>query len=410
MNSLEYIYSKNRGDYQRDNFDEFLRKIKFSFSRPAIHIAGTNGKGSVAHFLHDIYMANGYKVGLFTSPDDPLEMSKICGKCIEISYIDKKIDEYRKLIDKYDLSTFEIQVFITLSWFNDNNVDIAIIECGMGGEYDATNIFAPVLSIITSIDFEHAEFLGASLSEIALHKAGIIKEEVPVLIGNIEGDALTVIVDKCKRESSKLVVVDRYHNLHKEDGYSIFDYRPYHDLKIPSLASYRVYNAGLAIEATNILMDSFPVQEDKLKEGLASSKLKCRFEVVNKSPLIMLDGAHNPEGMISLRKEIDLNYGGKGFNIKVVFASFRDKNISLMLPEISLIGEVTLTTFENGRARDDSDYFLYLDDYKYNCDYKALIDSLISEAEENTMILVTGSLTFTYVVRNYLKEKGLLNA
>lgn len=406
MDVMEYILSKQRNDYQKDNFDDFLRKIKFSFNIPAIHITGTNGKGSVSTFLKDIYNCNHYKVGLFTSPDDFFEMIKIGDEPINIAYVESTINEYKKLFDKFDLSTFEIQTFIAFKWFIDQKVDLAIIECGMGGAFDATNIFTPVLSIITSVSIEHSEFLGVSLSEIALHKAGIIKQDIPVLIGNIEGDALTVIVNKTKETNSKLVVVDNYHHLAKENGISTFDYRPYYGLKIKSLAEYRIIAASLAVEATNILAALFPVKEEELKAGLLKSKLKCRFEILNTKPVIILDGAHNPHGINQLRKEMDDNFGGQKTHI--VFASFKDKNIALMLPEIGLIGDITLTTFDNRRAREEGDYFLYLEDYKFENDFKSLIDNLITSYPEDN-ILITGSLTFTYVVRKYLKEKGLVN-
>ena len=406
MDAVSYILSKSRGDYQRDNFDSFLKKIKFEFDIPAIHITGTNGKGSTAYFLKDIYTKNGYKVGLFTSPDEICEMIKIGDKCCEFAYIESIVDEYKKLFEKYDLSTFEIETFIAFKYFLDNKVDIAIIECGMGGEFDATNIFIPLLSIITSISIEHSEFLGVSLSEVAAHKSGIIKKNVPVLIGDVEGDALNVVVSKAKKENSKIIMIDKYHKyVVGSDGIS-FDYRPYYGLKVSSVAFYRVYDACLAIEATNILKEQFPVKDDLLKEGLLVSKLKCRFEVIDYKPVIVLDGAHNPHGIHRLREEFDSCYPGR--NVQIVFASFRDKNISLMLPEISLIGTVHLTTFDNGRARNESEYFLYLDDYDYANDYKTLIDKIISENPDD-VLLVTGSLTFTYVVREYLKQKGIIN-
>ena len=405
MDVISYILSKNRGDYQRDNFDSFLKKVKFEFDIPAIHITGTNGKGSTAYFLKDIYTKNGYKVGLFTSPDELQEMIKIGDICCEITYIESVIEEYKKLIEKYDLSTFEIETFIAFKYFLDNKVDIAIIECGMGGEFDATNIFTPVLSIITSISIEHSEFLGVSLSEVAAHKSGIIKRDVPVLIGDVEGDALNVVVSKAKKENSQIIMVDKYHNYLFDNG-SVFDYRPYYGLKINSGAKYRVYDACLAVEATNILKEQFPVKEDLLKEGLLVSKLKCRFEVIDYKPLIVLDGAHNPHGINKLREEFDARYPGR--NVQIIFASFRDKNISLMLPEISLIGKVHLTTFDNGRARTENEYFLYLEDYDYCNDYKSLIDKYITENPDD-ILLITGSLTFTYVVRDYLKQKGIIN-
>lgn len=407
MNGVEYIHSKHRNDYQREQFDDFLHKIKFSYNVPSIHVTGTNGKGSVTTFLKDIYAANGYKVGVFTSPDTIYEMIKINDTQIDDKYIDKTVGDYKKYFEKYGLSAFEIETFIAFKWFMDNHVDLAVIECGMGGEIDATNIFKPVLSIITSISIEHSEFLGVSMSQIALHKSGIIKEEVPVIIGSgIEGDALDVIVSRAKEENSKLIVLDSYHHLHLDGDNYVFDYRPYYNLEISSKAEYRVFAASIAIEATNVLINQFPIKEDALKEGLKRSKLKCRFEVIKGTPEIILDGAHNPHGIMQLRQEFDKVYPGR--KVHVVFAAFRDKNIANMLPEIGLIGNIYLTTFDSPRAREEGEYFLYLEDYKFYNDYKSLLDTLISENPDD-IILVTGSLTFTFEVRKYLKEKGIIN-
>ena len=404
MDALSYLAGKNRSDYQRDNFDAFLDKIKFHFDRPAIHIAGTNGKGSTATFLKDIYIANGYKVGYYNSPNSLQEMIMVNDKNIPLEYIEKIIDEYHKLFDKYDLSKFEIETFIAFQYFMDEKVDLAVIECLMGGEYDATNIFTPVLSIITSISIEHSDYLGVSFSDIALHKAGIIKDNIPALIGKtIEGDALQVIVDKCKETDSKLYISDETHHVHKDGGYTIFDYRPYYELKIRYLSTYALKDAALAVEATNILKESFPVFEDKLKAGLAKSFIKCRFEIVNDR--IILDGAHNPEGIVELRKSMDENFSQR--KVHVLFAAFKDKNISLMLPEISLLGDVTLTTFDNARAREQEDYFLYLDDYHFNDNFEVALNDLANNNPEE-VILVTGSLTFTYLVRDYLIKSGLI--
>ena len=404
MDVFSYLASKTRSDYQRDNLDAFLEKIKFHFNIPAIHIAGTNGKGSTATFLKDIYLSNGYKVGYYNSPNSFQEMIMVNNTGIPLEYAEKVINEYHKLFDKFDLSKFEIETFIAFQYFIDEKVDIAIIECLMGGEYDATNIFVPNLSVITSISIEHSDFLGVSFRDIAAHKAGIIKDDIPCLIGDtIQGDALQVIVDKCKECDSKLYIVDQTHHVRKENDYTIFDYRPYYDLKIRYLSTYSLKDAALAVEATNILKDRFPIEEAKLKEGLAKSFIKCRFEIINDR--IVLDGAHNPEGMVELRKSMDENFGGR--TIHSLFACFRDKNISLMLPEISLLGDVTITTFENARAREEEDYFLYLEDYHYNDNFKAALLDLINNYPED-IILVSGSLTFTYVVREFLIQQGLL--
>ena len=398
MSVLEEINSYNRNDYQRDNFDAFLRKIGFKYDIPSIHVSGTNGKGSTCNYINNIYIASGRKVGLFISPcyESMLDMIRVNNEFISIGYVENIFKEYKKYFDKFDLSSFEIITFIAFKYFIDQKVDIAIIECGMGGEIDATNIFKPILSIITNITSEHTNFLGVSISEIALHKAGIIKNEVPLLIGEIEGDALDVLVNKAKETKSKIYKVDHYHSLNLTDEGYTFEYRPYNEVKITSKSLSSVLDACLALEAVNILQDTFPVDINEVKDGLYKPTLDSRFNIIEGKPTFVIDGAHNPDAIIKLRKDMELVFPGK--SVHIVFASFKDKNITVMLPEIGLLGELLLTTFEHSRSREESDYFLYLEDYKFHCDHKELIKSL-KETYPEDVILITGSLAFANLVK-----------
>ncbi len=403
MSVLENISAYNRNDYQRDNFDSFLKKISFKYDIPSIHVTGTNGKGSTCNYINNIYISSGRKVGLFLSPcyESMLDMIRVNNEYIPLSYVEEIFKEYKKYFDKFNLSSFEIITFIAFKYFIDQKVDIAVIECGMGGEVDATNIFKPILSIITNISSEHTNFLGVSISEIALHKAGIIKNEVPLLIGEIEGDALDVIVNKVKSTKSKIYKVDHYHALQlTEEGY-LFDYLPYEGLIVPSKSLSSVLDASIAIEAINILKSDYPVNEAAIFEGLRKSTLDSRFNIIKGQPTIVIDGAHNPDAIAKLRKDMELVFPDK--TIHVVFASFKDKNITAMLPEIGLLGELLLTTFNHIRAREESDYFLYLEDYKFNSNHIALIKSL-KETYPEDVILITGSLAFANLVKKEINN------
>ena len=403
MSVLEEIASYKRDDYQRDNFDSFLKKAGFSYTIPSIHVAGTNGKGSVCNYINNIYIANGKKVGLFISPAEKslLDMIRVNNNNISLEDVEKIFKEYRKYFDKYDLSSFEITTFIALRHFMNQHVDIAVIECGMGGEVDATNIFTPVLSIITNVSVEHTNFLGVSLSEIALHKAGIIKDKVPVLIGEIEGDALDVLIEKAKDCKTKILKVGHYlKETLTPTGYE-FGYGLYEGLKIKSFSLSSVQDAALALEAINILSEVYPVSADDIRIGLYKDKLAARFEIIEGNPTLVIDGAHNPDAIKRLRADMDNVFQDR--NIHVVFASFKDKNITSMLPEIALLGEVYLTTFNHVRAREEADYFLYLEEYKFNPDHIALIKEMKSLYPED-VILVTGSLAFANLVYQEIKD------
>ena len=400
-----YFDAFRTGDYQRYNFDNFLSSIRFSYNVPSVHITGTNGKGSTATYLAAIYNANGYKVGLFTSPFlyEPNEMISINGKPISDEDFLRIINSHKKEIDKYELSAFEIQTFVAFTYFQENGCDIAIIECGMGGETDATNIFTPVLSIITSVSLEHTGFLGYSISEIAAQKAGIIKEEVPVLVGNLPQDAMTVVAKIAKENKSNLLSIGHYVNKEfHNDGFS-FDYGEIKGIKIKSLADYSLNDVSLALEALYSLKNRFPYDIEKCKEGLFNVSMPCRLEVVHENPRIIVDGGHNPEAIESLCKTSIRNVVvGNGFHI--VFACFRDKNVGNMLNFLgALTNDLTLTTFDNPRARVEDEYFLFLGDYKFESDAKELLKTKINEFPNDT-ILVTGSLAFAALVRKWFKD------
>ena len=392
------------GDYQRENFDNFLSKINFHYDIPSIHITGTNGKGSTANYIASMYIANGYKVGLFTSPffDEPNEMISINGEKISDDDFMAIYSQYKKEIEKYDLSAFEIQTLVALTYFQNNKCDIAVIECGMGGLIDATNVFTPILSIITSVSLEHTDYLGYSISEIAFQKAGIIKDEVPVLLGGLPEEAITVILKKAKECKSKMFYLGHYVNKeYLPDGFS-FDYGEIKGLKIESIADYSVNDACLALEAIYTLKDRFIYDEEKVKQGLASISIPCRLEIVNKQPRVIADGAHNPEAIDALCKNTIHNVT-EGKPIHVVFACFRDKNLGNMLSTLGAItDDLTMTTFDHPRARKEEEYFLFLGDYKFEEDAKTLIRNKMNEFPDD-VILVTGSLAFAALVRRWFR-------
>ena len=389
-------------DYQRDNFDSFLKKNKLSFNLPAIHIAGTNGKGSTANYIASIYQSAGYKVGLFTSPElyELNEMIKVNGVDITDKEMEAVILDKKKEINKAELSTFEIITFVALTHFINQKCDICVIECGMGGEVDATNVFTPILSIITSVSLEHTSFLGKSISEIALNKAGIIEDDVPVLIGDLPEDAVSVISEEAKDHNSKIYGVSEAHQpTPNNEGY-VFSYGTHYDLQIKSNALYSVNDACLALDAIDILKNQFPVLEDKIHEGLASVKMPCRMDILESDPLTIIDGAHNPEAFEKLAKSLQKGRFNK--NIRVLLASFKDKNIIQMLSIIGSISEsITLTTFDHPRARKEEDYFLFISDYEFN---ENAIDAYhkLKEQYPEDIILITGSLAFAAYMKKRL--------
>ena len=405
MNSInelnEFFDQRSLTTYSRENYDRYLKKEGFVFNIPSIHITGTNGKGSTAKYLYEIYRAQGYKVGLFSSPSTTtiFEMIQVDGKEISEDEYLALFNRLEKGFEKYELSTFEMQTVLALTYFKECGLDLAIIEVGMGGYIDATNIFTPCLSIITSVSLEHTAYLGKSVSEIADNKAGIIKLDVPVLLGKLEDTAMFAIRQRAKEMEAPITIVDDFHNEVIGQDKITFDYRPYKGLELSTLATYQLKNASIAVEAVKMLQDQFAVSEESIRKGLKSNLLPSRFEYVKKN--VMVDGAHNPEAMKALTETLSKV---EQRPIHVVFAAFRDKNIDQMLIPLGLISnDVVLTTFKHKRARTEDEYFLYLGDYKFVEDYLGYIKELETQYPDD-LILVTGSLCFAGIVREALKN------
>lgn len=404
----EFFDSFRIGEYQRANFDAFLEHVKFEYNVPSIHITGTNGKGSTTCYIAGIYAENGYKTGVFKSPFlfKPNEMISVNGKKINDEEFMNIYNRYEKDIKKFDLSAFEIQTFVAFTYFQESKCDIAVIECGMGGLIDATNIFDPVLSIITTIALEHTDALGYSISEIAAQKAGIIKEERPILIGELPEEAIKVIVSTAKENKSKVFYLGHYVNKKLTDDGYVFDYGDFYQTKISSIADYSVNDAVMALEAVTVLKEQFPIDNEKSKQGLFKVKMECRMDIVHDKPLVIVDGAHNPQAMAVLcEKAIYPVTMGKP--IHAILACFRDKNLGGLLSSLGAItDDLTLTTFDNPRARTEEEYFLFAADYPFANDAKALIKEKM-EQFPGDVILVTGSLAFAAYVKSLFKDGEL---
>lgn len=387
--------------YQRDNFDAFLEKIKFKYNVPSVHIAGTNGKGSTAIYLANIYKEAGYKVGLFTSPHliNINESILINGEPIKDEDILAIVNNNKKLIEKFNLSSFEVLCFCAFTHFTNHKCDVAIIECGMGGEIDATNVFNPILSIITSVSLEHTSFLGKSLTEVALHKGGIIKYKIPLIIGDFANDATTTLLNIAQDLSAPVYSITSCSNLEINDSGIKFDYGRLYGIHLNTLFEYETINARYAIEGVDILKDKFPLSDEAIKQGLNKTNILCRGEIILKEPLVILDGAHNPEAMKSFKESMQKI--SKDKQIFVIFANFYDKNLIQILSEV---GEITpniiFTTFPSPRARKKEDYLLY-EEYEYVDDFISRYHKIKNDYPES-IIIFTGSLAFVGLVRHLL--------
>ncbi len=385
--------------YERSHFDSFVKDRGLSLKVPFIHLAGSNGKGSTASFLYRSYLAAGYKTALFSKPFlyEEKEMISYLGEDIGDEQFASYVEAMKGDFQRYGLSAFEALVAVAYAYFNDVKPDLAIIESGMGGKLDATNIATdvPLLSIVTSVSLEHTRFLGDSISSIASHKAGIIKNDVPFLMGHVPTEATKVLETEARKKNSPAKTVSNVQNVSYQSPYLHFDYGPYRDLLIPSMATYLAIDAALSIEAILMLRLSFPVGEAAIRKGLMDGVLPCRME---SHPPFIFDGAHNPEAARALAASLSSALKKKPI---LVFASFKDKDakaeLDLLAPAFE---EVHLTTFDHKRAMGRDDFASRGCMYPFDDDLSSLVSRLLT-THRNRRIVFAGSLAFASYARQF---------
>lgn len=286
-------------------------KVKF------IQVAGTNGKGSTAAYLTSILSEAGIKVGRYTSPAvfSSTEQYFACGSCISESEYAKgmtAVAEAAACLDGETPTAFEQETALAFWYFAQKGCELAILEAGLGGDMDATNIVTTtVCSIITSISMDHCRILGNKLSEIAAHKAGIIKPGAPVICIEQKEDAMETIRAAAKAADTPLYEVhrDEVRQIFSDKRESIVFFREFENLHLKMLGSCQPENAALAVQAASVLSRSYPIEKKHIYDGIEKTRWSGRFELHSGSPDIILDGAHNPDGIRRLRESVNQMFG-----------------------------------------------------------------------------------------------------
>lgn len=333
------------------------KKLKF------VHVAGTNGKGSFCSMLESVLRAAGYKTGLYTSPyiKEFNERMRVMGENIPDDVLAELTEKIRPIADsmKDKPTEFELITAIAFRYFYESGCEVVVLEAGMGGRLDSTNIIRnPLLSVITGIALDHTDYLGDTVEKIAAEKAGIIKDSAPVLYGGEDNCAREVIRRTANERGSSFFDVDYNNVLNLSstlDG-STFDYKSHTDVKINLLGLYQPKNASLVLEAIDILRnEGLQISEDAVKQGLRDARWLARFEILSKEPLIIFDGAHNPQGITSAVASIKHYF--KDEKIYVLTGVLRDKDYNFIARELSKIARRAFTlTPQSPRALSAESY------------------------------------------------------
>lgn len=327
-------HSLNSIKYFMNEYNNFYKKMKF------IHVAGTNGKGSCVEIISNILIKNGYSVGKFISPHLIRYNERISINNSEISdeemmslveELKPKISVYNSVSEE-NLSLFELETIMALLYFYRNNVDFVVLETGLGGLYDATNIVNPLVSVITSIGYDHVHILGSTLSEIANQKAGIIKENSNTVFFSQNSEVDKVIIDTCKRKNNRLHLLSKNDiaNYNFDSNYQYFDFKDFKQVPIILKGTKQIQNAAICIECMNVLNNlGYKIKKEAIIDGLKSVVHKARIETLSKNPLIIYDGAHNESAIKNLQSVINTYY--KNYKKIYVVSVLKRKDYNKML-------------------------------------------------------------------------------
>jgi dihydrofolate synthase/folylpolyglutamate synthase len=380
-----------------------------------IHVGGTNGKGSVCKFLESILVRSGYNVGVYTSPHLQRFSERFVVNSEEISEFEvvHLIEKVKPIVDdmvkNYNTPTFfEIVTAMTLQYFKNKKVDFAIIEVGLGGRFDATDIVNPFVTIITNVTLDHQDKLGNKIEDIAFEKAGIIKQEVPVITA-ASGTTLNIIKKICEEKNSQITIVERdsWKKINGSENWQEFLIScPIKDYKITTFmfGKYQGENIAIALSTVEALqINGVYIPDKSIYEGLEKIKNPGRMEIVSFEPMILLDGAHNVAGMTNLRESIEEGLIFNGFIL--VLGILKDKNIQEILDVITPIADVIIITkSHNKRACDPSTLKNMIQDKEViiSDDIPEAVDYAKSIASIQDLICITGSLFTVGEARDHI--------
>ena len=382
-----------------------------------IHIAGTNGKGSTVAFTRSIFMEAGLKVASFTSPfiESFGERMSINARPIPDEKLIYYVDLLKPLVEQLDadenltgITEFEIITALAFKYFSDEKVDLAVVEVGLGGLLDSTNVITPVVSGITTIGLDHIDFLGSTLEEIAAQKAGIIKPGIPVVTGNIENQALRVIWEIAKQNTSRLYQFryDYRIELEEDEKFTFSVGQESIDHLEKTLAGvHQVENAAMAIELALVYANrvGLTLAEQHIRSGIRQAFWPARMEKLGEKPLILLDGAHNVHAMNRLVENLETEFSGK--KITIIFSALTTKNVDEMIKILQSVEDsrLILTTFDYPKALNLEDFrHLESEAVELAPSWQLALVRMKSMLKEDEVLVITGSLYFSAQLREFL--------
>lgn len=394
-----------------DNMRELLKRLKNpQDSLKFVHISGTNGKGSVLAYVSTVFKEAGYRTGRYISPTlfSYREKIQVNESFIGREDLARLTEEVKKAAEEMQNSgkgfptIFEIETALAFLYFAEQKCDIVILETGLGGALDATNVITTsVMEVITSISMDHMEFLGDTLGKIALQKAGIIKPHTSVVSAVQDMEAMEVIRDVCRKKECVFDTVDQEQIKDISYGYEgqSFSYKDWKNIKISLMGSYQIKNAALALEAIEALRKlGYELNDKAVYQGMKTAVWKGRFTVISKEPFIIMDGAHNQAAAEELVRSLKLYYPGKKFYY--IFGMFRDKDYHQVIRLTAPLAEhiVTVETPENPRALPAEELKKAVAEVNPSVEaagsLRMAVNQVMEQIDKDAVIVIFGSLSF----------------
>ena len=390
LNRLPFYQNNGSDAYNPglSKINKFIKELSLSKNElKFIHVGGTNGKGSTCSFISSILKESNYKVGTFTSPHffDFRERIRINDNKIQKSYITSFIKENKILIEDLGLSFFELSFGLCLSYFIENKVDYAIIEVGLGGRLDATNIINPLVSVITNISFDHNEILGDSLEKIATEKAGIIKENSKLIVGERNKNTDQVFINKAKEMSSKIIFVP---DISQDIVYSEIDY-----------LNKNIHTSIETCKLLNLENLNNKIIRRSIKNITLNNNLFGRWSLVNNNPRVIFDSAHNEAGFISVSNELSkISYN----KLYILLSFVKGKEIKNFIRHLPKNSNFYFTTLKIQRSMGVKEIKSNLGEIiNFDEDPQRAYSKIKTEASKDDLILVTGS---NYIAKEIFNE------
>lgn len=432
--TLDYLYSfvdyslTRNLRYSPDKFDlgrmfALMEDLGNPHKRyPVVHVAGTKGKGSTAAMIASVLQAAGYKVGFYTSPHLIDFVERIQINRVPISHADlvQIVNAIKPSVGRIErLTTFELTTAAAFLYFSQQKVDVAVIEVGLGGRLDATNVVDPLLAVITSLSLDHVKVLGDTLEKIAREKGGIIKAGKPVVVSPQKDEALGVIEEIAQTRGSNLILVGRdydYQIIGRDyDGqqFEVVDRtdpnRPRMQLRIPLLGRHQAENGCTAFAAIRELEKiSWKIGPEAIRQGFSQVVWEGRFEIIARDPYVVLDSAHNRDSAAKLRAAVDEYFPGT--EIVLIFGASEDKDVAGMFAELlPRMNRVIMTQSVHPRAMDVDSLLALAESYGIPAEAAVPLEKAVERAVEvaqgTKLILVTGSLFIVAGVRQEFEKR-----